>query len=151
MCTHATIDRSRRSLACPTVAAVLIALSGCSLQAAPRSGVTLPVTEKDYRISSPLAPVPAGIVTFDVHNQGPSTHEFVVFETDQAADRLPLGADGLTIDEDAPTLHHVGEFSRIDIGESRTLVLHLRPGTYVLVCNLEGHYLGGMYAAVRVT
>ena len=32
----------------------------------------------------------------------------------------------------------------------QTLVLHLAPGHYVLYCNLEGHYLGGMYAALTV-
>jgi hypothetical protein len=142
--------RPKRTLARGAMVAVLIALSACSSRAAPPSGATIPVTEKDYRISSPIGTVAAGIVTFEVHNRGPSTHEFVVLATDQPADHLPLGADGLTIDEDSPALHHVGEFSQIDIGQSRTLVLHLRPGRYVLVCNLEGHYLGGMYAEVTV-
>jgi uncharacterized cupredoxin-like copper-binding protein len=128
----------------------LIALSACSSHSAPRVGVTLPVTEKDYRISSSVAAVPAGIVSFHVYNRGPSTHEFVVFETTQPADQLPLGADGLTVDEDSPSLHPVGEISQVDIGQSLTLVLGLPPGRYVLLCNLEGHYLGGRYSVVTV-
>jgi uncharacterized cupredoxin-like copper-binding protein len=30
------------------------------------------------------------------------------------------------------------------------MVLNLTPGRYVMYCNLEGHYLGGMYAALTV-
>ena len=142
--------RSKRPLRPTAAAAVLIALSGCTSQAVPRSGATIPVTVKDYRISSPVATVAAGIVSFDVHNRGPSTHEFVVFETNRPADRLPLGVDGLTINEDSPSLHHVGEFSQVDIGRTGTLVLRLPPGRYVVVCNLEGHYLGGMHLAITV-
>ena len=142
--------RWMRSLRCARMAGVLIALSACSSQASPRSGVVLPVTEKDYRITSSITDLPAGIVSFDVHNRGPSTHEFVVFETNQPEDQLPLGADGLTINEDSPSIHHVGEFSEVDIGQSRTLGLRLPPGRYVLVCNLEGHYLGGMHLVVTV-
>jgi uncharacterized cupredoxin-like copper-binding protein len=143
-------SRSKRSRGWPGVAVILIALSACSFQAPPRARTTIPVMMKDYRISSSVAAIPAGIVSFDVHNRGPSTHEFVVFETDPSADQMPLGADGLTIDEDSPFLRHVGEFSQIDIGRSRTLDLRLHPGRYVLVCNLEGHYLGGMHFVLTV-
>jgi uncharacterized cupredoxin-like copper-binding protein len=132
------------------VAVALIVLSACSTRAPPRSGATIPVTLEDYRITSPVATLPAGIVSFDVSNRGPSTHEFVIFETDRPADQLPLGEDGLTIDEDSPFLRHIGEFSQVDIGRTGTLVLRLPPGRYVLVCNLEGHYLGGMHLAMTV-
>jgi hypothetical protein len=147
-CTVGT--RSKKSLRRTAVAALLIALSACSSRATPRPGVMVPVTEKDYRISSSVRTVPAGIVSFDIYNRGPSTHEFVVFETNEPADELPLGADGLTVDEGSPSLHHVGEFSQVDVGEWRTLALRLSPGRYVLVCNLEGHYLGGMHYVVTV-
>lgn len=142
--------RSWRSVLRPAVAAILIGLSACSSQSGPRSGVLLTVTEKDYRILPALGTVAAGLVSFDVHNRGPSTHEFVVFETTQPAGRLPLGADGLTVDEESTSLHPIGEVSEIDIGQSRILVLRLPAGRYVLVCNLEGHYLGGMYSVVTV-
>jgi uncharacterized cupredoxin-like copper-binding protein len=140
----------RRSLGSAGAAVILVVLAGCSSQAPLRSGTTIPVTLKDYRISSSVATVRAGIVSFDVRNGGPSTHEFVVFATDRPADGLPLGADGLTVDEDSPLLRYVGEFSQVDIGRSRTLVVRLRAGSYVLVCNMEGHYLGGMYSVLTV-
>jgi uncharacterized cupredoxin-like copper-binding protein len=63
---------------------------------------------------------------------------------------LPLGTDGLTVDEDSSLLRPAGEIAQIDIGHSETLVLRLPPGTYVLACNMEGHYLGGMHLSLIV-
>jgi len=133
-----------------SVALTLLALVACSHKPMASSGATVPVSLQDYRIMSSIATTPAGEVSFDVHNRGPSTHEFVVFETAQPADRMPLGGDGLTIDEDSSLLRRVGEMAQVDIGQSRRLVLRLTPGTYVLVCNMEGHYLGGMHFSLVV-
>jgi uncharacterized cupredoxin-like copper-binding protein len=133
-----------------SVALILLALLACSHGPISDTGTTVSVSLKDYRIMSSIVTVPAGAVSFDVHNRGPSTHEFVVFETAQPADRMPLGADGLTIDEDSSLLRHAGEMAEVDIGQSRQLVLQLAPGTYVLVCNMEGHYLGGMHFSLVV-
>jgi hypothetical protein len=127
----------------------LMAVSACS-SPAPSPGAAIPVTLRDYRILALVTSAPAGVVSFDVLNRGPSTHEFVVFQTDRPADQLPLGGDGLTVDEDSPELHNVGEFAEVDIGRTAALSLRLSPGAYVLACNLEGHYLGGMYLAITV-
>jgi uncharacterized cupredoxin-like copper-binding protein len=94
--------------------------------------------------------VPAGPVSFLILNQGPTTHQLHVIRTDRAPDKLPLQRDGLTVNEDAPGLDHLGEAQGLDIDDRRTLVLRLAPGHYVMYCNLEGHYLGGMYAALTV-
>jgi uncharacterized cupredoxin-like copper-binding protein len=143
----ATLSMPSRRL---PVAMMLLALVACSHQPSSVSGATVPVDLKDYRISSSVTRVPAGTVSFDIHNRGPSTHEFVVFETVLSADRMPLGADGLTIDEDSAQLRPAGEIAQVEIGESETLVLRLPSGTYVLVCNMEGHYLGGMHLSLIV-
>ena len=143
--------RSKGFLGSMGLVLALMALSACSSPPPIPSGAKMPVTLLDYRISSPATSVPAGIVSFEVHNRGPSTHEIVVFETDRLADQMPLGEDGLTVDEDSPLLRDVGEFSQVDIGRTESLVLRLSPGRYVLLCNLEGHYLGGMYMAIMVT
>jgi uncharacterized cupredoxin-like copper-binding protein len=142
--------RSRASLGSVAVAFILITGSACSSLAPPGQGSAVAVTLKDYRISLAVAMIPGGVVTFDIHNRGPSTHEFVVFKTDRAGNQLPLGADGLTVDEDSPFLRNVGEVAEVDIGSSRTLSLPLAPGRYVFACNIEGHYLGGMYSVVTV-
>ena len=128
----------------------MLALVSCSHQPAAQRGANVPVTLEDYRIRSSVTTVPTGTVIFNVHSQGPSTHELAVLETTQLADQLPLGTDGLTIDEDSSLLRETGELDQVDIGETETFVLRLSPGKYVLVCNMEGHYLGGMYLSLIV-
>jgi uncharacterized cupredoxin-like copper-binding protein len=128
----------------------MLGLMACSQPTPPVPGATIPATLRDYRILSSVTSVPAGVVSFHLHNRGPSTHQFGVFRTNQPADKLPLATDGLTIDWQSPLLRPVGGLAQIDIGQSETLVLRLLPGRYVLVCNMEGHYLGGMHLALVV-
>jgi len=75
---------------------------------------------------------------------------FIVVRTDLLPAKLPLQDDGLTVDEDADGVKLVDEAGGLDIDDRQTMVLDLAPGHYVMYCNLEGHYLGGMYAALTV-
>jgi len=56
----------------------------------------------------------------------------------------------LTVDEEARGVELLDEAEGLDIDDRETLVLDLTAGHYVMYCNLEGHYLGGMYAAFAV-
>ena len=94
--------------------------------------------------------MPAGTVSFRIRNQGPTSHEFIVVRTDRAPDKLPLQSDGLTVNEEARGIDLIDEAEGLDIDDRQTLVLDLAAGQYVMYCNLEGHYLGGMYAALTV-
>jgi uncharacterized cupredoxin-like copper-binding protein len=113
-------------------------------------GTPVNVLLEDFRVREDATVVPAGTVRFRVLNQGPTTHEFLVVRTDRPPDQLPLQRDGLTVNEDAPDIDLLDEVEGLDIDERRTLVLDLPAGNYVLYCNLEGHYLGGMHAAFTV-
>ena len=95
------------------------------------------------------ASVEDGPVTLSVWNEGPSTHEFVVVRSDGSTDELPIGADGIRVDQDAVV--PVDELEEIGAKTRGTLSLSLPPGSYVLFCNLEGHYLAGMHASLEVT
>jgi len=144
-------DKQGRRLARTVMAgATLLGLLSCS-PAGPHPDATVGVVVRDFRISPSRQNIPAGTVEFAVRDRGPSTHEFVVIRTDLPADHLPLERDGLTVDEDSPLLHSVGEITDLNIGQSGELSLRLRPGRYVLFCNLEGHYLGGMHATIEVS
>jgi uncharacterized cupredoxin-like copper-binding protein len=44
----------------------------------------------------------------------------------------------------------MGSIEVVEAGDKATLKLNLPPGHYVLYCNLEGHYLGNMYATLEV-
>ena len=114
------------------------------------SGTPLNVLLKDFEVERDATAVPAGTVRFRVRNEGPTTHELIVVRTDRAPDDLPLQSDGLTVDEDADDVDLLDEAEGLDIDDRQTLVLDLAAGNYVMYCNLEGHYLGGMYAALTV-
>ena len=113
-------------------------------------GTPVDVLLLDFRVRQDAAVVPAGTVSFRIRNQGPTTHEYVVVRTDRAPDKLPLQGDGLTVDEEADGMKLVDEAEGLDIDDRENLDVNLAPGHYVMYCNLEGHYLGGMYAALTV-
>ena len=126
-------------------------LSGCSSGSAAASGARVVVVERDFNITASAVSVPAGTVTLHIENRGPSTHELNVDETSDASGALPLLANSLQVNEDASALRNVGGLSGIRVDTTRDLTLHLKAGHYVLFCNLEGHYLGGMHLALDVT
>ena len=44
-----------------------------------------------------------------------------------------------------------GEVSELDPGKSGALTVVLKPGKYVLICNMPGHFDSGMWAEFDVT
>ena len=130
------------------VAGLALLPAACSPTEPGASGPVFDVTIRDFKVrpSSPTAP--AGVVTLSVSNIGPTTHEFVVVRTNLPDDELPIGADGLSVDEDR--LDDVDEIEGVEDGSTEQVTVRLEPGRYVFFCNFEGHYLAGMHAAVRV-
>jgi uncharacterized cupredoxin-like copper-binding protein len=126
----------------------LLTSAACSTAAQPK-GQVVDITLKDFHIDNGTASVTGGDVVMQVHNEAPATHEFVVVRTNLPADGLPLGPDGLSVNED--WLDRVGELNEVPAGTVGTLPLHLAPGRYVFFCNLDGHYLGGMHAVLEVS
>lgn len=130
-------------------AVAFVVLTSCSGSARGSSSATVGVTLKDFSIHTSSLTADTGRVAFDIYNKGPATHEFVVVRTDLPDDQLPIGADGLSVDEEA--LAGIGEISEVDVWTRYTLELRLSPGRYVFFCNLDGHYLGGMTATLVVS
>jgi uncharacterized cupredoxin-like copper-binding protein len=112
-------------------------------------GTPLDVTLEDFRITTAQPTLPAGDVVIRVHNDAPITHEFIVVRTDLPAEGLPIGRDGLSVNEE--WLISMGELDEVPEAQTGELSLDLTPGRYVFFCNLEGHYLGGMHAVLEVT
>jgi uncharacterized cupredoxin-like copper-binding protein len=134
------------------VSAVLLA--GCSAAApsppsaaaSAQAGTTVNADLSEFKIALSAPTGPAGAVTFALKNSGTTVHEFVVFKTDLAPDKLPLSADGLTVDEEGATdLTLVDEVEDIEVGASATLAVDLPAAHYVLICNLPAHYTSGMH------
>lgn len=90
--------------------------------------------------------VPAGDVTFEVHNEGDTVHEVVLIRTDLGAADLPV--QGIVDEEAAGDV--LGRTSQFGGGEMELLSYHLESGAYALICNIPGHYQQGMYAQLVV-
>jgi uncharacterized cupredoxin-like copper-binding protein len=140
----------------PTVARagfVVLALAAvaCSSSSqrgsAPPAGSQVDVKVRDFRIKAP-ARIAAGSVTLRVSNLGPDTHELMLVRDDGRD--LPLRPDDLTLDEDAMKPRTVSTLEDDHPGSHRVWKLHLSPGRYELVCNMSGHYLGGMHTRLVV-
>ena len=104
------------------------------------------VNERDFRISAPRKVSP-GDVVLSVKNRGPDDHELIVAKVGRF--NLPFRRDGLTLDEDAAERSIVGALEPGEPG-TRRLRVRLTPGRYLLICNMSGHYLGGMDRELEV-
>lgn len=131
------------------VAASLFVAGGCSAgqHGTPTAGKVLRVTERDFRISAPKR-VSANDLRLSVRNRGPDAHELIVVRARNA--HLPLRPDGATVDEEALERDTVGVLEAGAPGSVRQLLLHLPPGRYELICNMSGHFLGGMHTELVV-
>jgi uncharacterized cupredoxin-like copper-binding protein len=115
------------------------------------TGLHIGATIQDMSIKLSTHSMPAGKVTFDITNNGPSLHELVVLKTDVALGQLPDNPDeaGQVLEEGAGIVP-MGEDGNIPAGTTATLTLTLKPGTYQIICNLPGHYAAGMYTDLTV-
>lgn len=115
------------------------------------SGKTLEIAMDDYSFSPADATATAGTTTITAPNQGGIEHELVVFKTNADPAQLPTGSDG-AVDEDklAAEAQSAGEITDVAPGDTGEGEFELTPGTYVLFCNLPGHYVQGMYGALTV-
>ena len=83
----------------------------------------------------------AGEVALTVRNTGKVTHEFILLRTATKAAKLkPRLEEPKKVVEPG----FLVELEDVEPGDRVTLVMPLSKGHYVLLCNIEGHYHGGM-------
>lgn len=93
--------------------------------------------------------VPAGKVTFEVVNNSKEIeHEMVVAPVASMDAAPPFNADKNEVDEDNSGA--LGEVEELEPGKTGSVTLDLKPGYYVLFCNIAGHYGAGMWAKFEV-
>jgi uncharacterized cupredoxin-like copper-binding protein len=93
--------------------------------------------------------VPAGKVKFNVTNSSTATvHEMIVAPIADENVVMPFNANDNKVDEEAS--HDLGEVSELDPGKSGTLVVDMKPGKYLLYCNVSGHFMAGMWTVLVV-
>ncbi len=95
------------------------------------------------------ATVPAGEVTFELSNDSKTVvHEMIVALVADPSKPMPFNANENRVEEDKAG--DVGEVSELDPGKTGSLKITLKPGTYLLYCNVPGHYMSGMWTTLTV-
>ena len=101
-------------------------------------------------IDAKPATAKAGEITFRAVNASKDTiHEMVVAPVADVDKPLPYNEGEAKVDEDAAG--HLGEVAELEPGQSGALTITLKPGTYILYCNIPGHYAAGMWTLFTVT
>lgn len=93
--------------------------------------------------------VPAGKVTFEVTNVSKETiHEMLVAPVADENAVLPFVENENRVDEEKTA--DLGEVSELEPGKSGALTVEMKPGFYILYCNIPGHYMAGMWTTLKV-
>lgn len=128
-----------------TVGAVVLAAAVGASRAEPAAAAaTVSVRLTEFRVIPSTSTARAGSVTFVVRNRGKLVHEFVVLRTTRRPGALPV------VGGKAKEIGRVGAVRNIQPGQTRRLTLTLRRGSYVLLCNVSGHYAAGQRTGFRV-
>jgi len=134
-------------------AAVVAPLTfGVAHAAAPTSIQVVEEGEGGSAMSLKLTPatVKAGPVVFEVKNDAVAEeHEMLVVRLTSPQEKMPLVKAGNRLDE--KKLESLGEVADLKPGASGELKVNLQPGTYLVFCNIKGHYQAGMASKLSVT
>ncbi len=125
------------------VLAALAALVFAPAVGADTAPATLHADVAEWSVVPASGVVPAGRVRLVVRNIGYQPHELIVVRTKQFAQALALRGDRAVASPVAPRLV-------VPPGTTRTVVLTLTRGSYLLVDNLPWHYWEGTSAAFAV-
>jgi uncharacterized cupredoxin-like copper-binding protein len=130
------------ALAVAGIIALILVMSGSGAKqksAAPAAAAgPVQVRLTDFKIAPSASTVAAGKVTFVAANAGKEAHEMVVVRTDKRPSGLLKGNEA----SEAGSAGEIGEFKA---GATKRVTLNLKPGHYVLLCNLPGHFKAGMF------
>jgi uncharacterized cupredoxin-like copper-binding protein len=100
----------------------------------------------DYTVNPSVERTAVRRVTFVVHNADSVPHNLVVLRTRRRPHSLPVtGEHGR-----AREIGRVGATRWLHDEQTVRLRLSLRPGRYLLICNVPGHYQRGMVVRFRV-
>ena len=94
--------------------------------------------------------VKAGTIHFDVTNWSQSVlHELIIVAVDNPQAVLPYDYSKAKVAEDQVKV--LGDTGDLQPGASHAFDLAFAPGTYLLFCNIPGHYVAGMVTPLTVT
>jgi uncharacterized cupredoxin-like copper-binding protein len=147
----ATFAVSLPSQAAPTVIKVSLIDKGGTMEMPMGLGMNMGGVMSKATMSVKLdkTTVPAGEVTFKAVNKSKDMiHEMIVGHLDDPTQQMKYIAADSKVDEEGSD--HLGEVSELDPGKSGALTITLKPGTYIIYCNVAGHYMAGMWTLLTV-
>lgn len=113
-------------------------------------GMKADMTKAPMGVDVDKKTVKAGKVTFDATNTSKEmVHELIITPAKTVDETLPYLNNENRIDEEHGA--HLGEVSELEPGKSGSLTITMKPGFYVLYCNIPGHYMAGMWTTFTVT
>lgn len=105
---------------------------------------TLPVSMTEFKFTPANPELARGELEITATNKGKAPHTLVLLKTDADPSKLPKRGDNVS------EKNSVGEIPPLVPGESASHTFDLKPGKYVMVCNVPGHYDAGMYGTLTV-
>jgi uncharacterized cupredoxin-like copper-binding protein len=115
---------------------------GLAMEGADMSMATMLITAEPSRI-------PPGEVTFQARNDSAEfVHEMVIGRIRDPSQPLPYSVEDMEVDEDGAGFR--GKVGELGPGESASITMVVKSGTYIIYCNIGGHYAMGMWALLTV-
>jgi uncharacterized cupredoxin-like copper-binding protein len=105
---------------------------------------TLNVAMTEFKFTPANPELARGTLAITAENKGKTEHELVLLKTNADPSKLPKKGDGVS-EKDS-----VGEIPEVAPGQDGSATFDLKPGKYVMVCNIPGHYDAGMYGTLTV-
>jgi uncharacterized cupredoxin-like copper-binding protein len=136
----------------PVLAPLISAPTGANASAAPPAtssagASSVHVRLDEWSIAPDSTTLAAGKVAFNVSDAGKSLHEMVLFKSDKDPGSLPVTRGKV---DEAAIGQKIGEVEGLHAGDSKSATFDLKPGSYILICNLTNHYSKGMVSQIEV-
>ena len=111
---------------------------------AEKQATTLAISMNEFKFTPANPELARGPIDITATNKGKTSHELVLLKTDTDPSKLRKQGKGVSEKKS------VGEIPETAPGQSGAETFDLKPGKYVMVCNIAGHYDAGMYGTLTV-
>ena len=133
----------RKLLASGVACALVLAVAACG---GDEGSTEVGVVLDEWSVTSSVAGVREGKVSFEVRNDGTMSHQLLVIKNDLPPVQLPVANGSIALSQ----VNVVRSVEAVAAGSAAELSFDATPGKYVLVCNVPGHYQQGMASAFLV-